>query len=399
MDPIDELLNRGTAEVIVNADLEKKLRSGKKLRIKLGIDPTGSLLHIGHAVVLTKLRQFQDLGHTVIFLIGDFTAKIGDPTGRVSERKALSDKDIKKNMKDYIRQAGMILDMDKVEVRYNSEWLEKLDLKDMIVLMSKVTYAQVSQRSDFKNRIQNDIDLSLQEFLYPVLQGYDSVALKADVELGGTDQKFNLLMGRQIQKRYDQPEQNVLTCPILEGIYGGDKMSKSLDNYIAMEDAPNDMFGKVMSVPDNLILDYFELATDVPSDQIAEYKKALDGGENPRNVKVELGKAIVEKYHGEEAGESALAEFEKVFVRKERPTELGEIRAEKPEMNIIELIELTGFLDSKSDARRQVAKEQCVSIDGERVTDISHIVKIKEGGVVLQIGKKRFMKIFPYNVD
>jgi tyrosyl-tRNA synthetase len=244
---IDELLTHGVAEVIVKEELAEKMLSGKKLRIKLGIDPTGSVLHLGHAVVLQKLKQFQDLGHQVIFLIGDFTARIGDPTGRSASRKSMTEEEINNNMQDYVNQASKILDINKVELRYNSEWLAKLDFKELIILASKVTYAQVAQRADFKDRIKNDVDLSLQEFLYPLMQGYDSVMLKSDVEIGGTDQKFNLLMGRQLQKRYKQASQDIITCSLLEGLSGEEKMSKSLNNYVALNENPGEMFGKIIS--------------------------------------------------------------------------------------------------------------------------------------------------------
>ncbi|MFA6435580.1 MAG: tyrosine--tRNA ligase [Candidatus Gracilibacteria bacterium] len=392
-DPILELLNRGTVDVIVREDLEKKLRSKKKMRIKFGIDPTGSVLHIGHAVVLRKLRQFQDLGHTVIFLIGDFTAKIGDPTGRSAQRPPMTDEQIQQNMKDYIGQAGIVLDMDKVEVRHNSEWLGKLNFKDLIVLSSKVTYAQIAQRADFKQRIQNDIDLSLQEFLYPIMQGYDSVALESSVELGGTDQKFNLLMGRQIQERYEQEPQNVLTCPILEGLDGVQKMSKSLNNYIALTEAPNDMYGKVMSIPDALLLRWFELATSVSMDEIEKMKKELEAGINPRDLKMRLGRELVTLYHGVTEAKAAEENFVKVFSQKEIPDEIPEVKAPKLEMTIVELLRLFPSVSSNSDARRLV-EGGGVRVNSQVQTDVDAKIKISEGeGLLLQAGKRRFLKV------
>ncbi|MFA5842386.1 MAG: tyrosine--tRNA ligase [Candidatus Gracilibacteria bacterium] len=392
-DPILELLSRGTVDVIVREDLEKKLRSKKKMRIKFGIDPTGSVLHIGHAVVLRKLRQFQDLGHTVIFLIGDFTAKIGDPTGRSVQRPSMTDEQIQQNMKDYIRQAGLVLDMDKVEVRYNSEWLGKLNFKDLIVLSSKVTYAQIAQRADFKQRIQNDIDLSLQEFLYPIMQGYDSVALESSVELGGTDQKFNLLMGRQIQERYEQEPQNILTCPILEGLDGVQKMSKSLNNYIALTEAPNDMYGKVMSIPDALLLRWFELATSVSMDEIEKMKKELEAGINPRDLKMRLGRELVTLYHGVIEAKAAEENFVKVFSQKEIPDEIPEVKAPKLEMTIVELLRLFPSVSSNSDARRLVDGGG-VRVNSQVQTDVDAKIKISEGeGLLLQAGKRRFLKV------
>lgn len=392
-DPIFDLLNRGTAEVIVRENLEERLKKGDRLRIKLGIDPTGSVLHIGHAVVLRKLRQFQDLGHTVIFLIGDFTARIGDPTGRSTERPPLSDEAIQENMRGYIAQASLILDMDKVEVRYNSEWLGKLDFKDLIVLTSKVTYAQVAQRADFKERIQNDVDLSLQEFLYPIMQGYDSVALRADVELGGTDQKFNLLMGRQIQERYEQTPQNILTCPILEGLDGVQKMSKSLNNYIALTDSPEDKFGKIMSIPDDLIMRYFELATNVPSVELESIRKELAGGANPRDIKMRLGREVVALYHGVSAGKEAEEHFTRVFSNKQLPDEIAEHVVSEGAMSLIELVRLVDSVTSNSEARRLI-EGGGVKIDSEAKTEVEFIVPIPEGeGVLLQVGKRRFLRI------
>lgn len=392
-DPIFDLLNRGTAEVIVREDLEKRLLKGDRLRIKLGIDPTGSVLHIGHAVVLRKMRQFQDLGHTVIFLIGDFTARIGDPTGRSTERPPLSDEMIRENMRTYIAQASLILDMDKVEVRYNSEWLGKLDFRDLIVLTSKVTYAQVAQRADFKERIQNDVDLSLQEFLYPIMQGYDSVALRADVELGGTDQKFNLLMGRQIQERYNQTPQNILTCPILEGLDGVQKMSKSLNNYISLTDSPEDKFGKIMSIPDELIMRYFELATNVLSNELESIRAELRNGANPRDIKMRLGREVVKVYHGALAGEAAAAHFVKIFSNKQLPDEIIEKVVFKEKIPLIDLVRLVDSVASNSEARRLI-EGGGVKIDSEAQNDVEFIVPIPEGeGVLLQVGKRRFLRI------
>lgn len=393
-DPILDLLDRGTAEVIVREDFEKKLRSEKKLRIKLGIDPTGSVLHVGHGVVLRKLRQFQDLGHTVIFLIGDYTALIGDPTGRTSERPPLTSEEIAENMKDYIRQASLILDIDKVEVRHNSEWLGKLDLKDLLALASKVTYAQVAQRSDFKERIKNDVDLSLQEFLYPVMQGYDSVALEADVEIGGTDQKFNLLMGRQIQQRYDQAPQNILTVPILEGLDGVQKMSKSLGNYIGLLDAPEEMYGKAMSISDDLILRYFELATDVAMSEIEEMKQELEGGGNPRDLKMRLARELVEISYSKKDAEAAEAHFKQVFSKKELPDEIPEKKVKEKEMSLIEMIRLIDSVSSNSEARRMI-QGGGVKIDSNKQDDVDLMVPIPEGsnGVLLQVGKRRFLRV------
>ena len=335
---VNNLLSRGVEEVLVKENLKRRLLSGKQLRIKFGIDPTGAFMHIGHAVILRKLKEFQDLGHKIIFLIGDFTATIGDPTGRSSERKPLTNEQIKENMKDYIKQAALVLNMEKVEVRYNSEWFSKMNFMDLISMTSKITYAQVSQRADFKERIKNEQDLSLRELLYPVLQGYDSVALQDDVEIGGTDQKFNLLMGRQLQKRFDQEEQDIITCPILEGLHGKEKMSKSLDNYVGLEEPANEMYGKIMSLVDNLIVRYFILCTSSSKEKIEEIKKDIKEGKNPRNYKAELAFDIVKQYHGKKAAKKAEIEFNKVFKDKGKPEEIAELKIDKKEYPPMDLL-------------------------------------------------------------
>ena len=390
---IDEVLSRGVEEVIVKENLKKRLMSGKKLRIKLGIDPTGSVLHLGHAVVLRKLKDFQDLGHQVIFLIGDFTARIGDPTGRSVSRKPLTDKDIAANMKSYTKQAGLILDMKKVEIRYNSEWLNKLDFRELVMLSSKVTYAQVAQRADFKERIKNDQDLSLQEFLYPVMQGYDSVALKADVEIGGTDQKFNLLMGRQLQKRYNQEPQEIITCPLLEGLSGGDKMSKSLDNYIALTEKPEEMYGKIMSLTDGLIIRYFTLGTYLSLEKIAEIEQELGGGKvNPRDIKMRLALEITKLYHGEKNAVAAQEYFVKTVQKKEAPEEVISKKLTVGSMNIMELLVEVGLTASKGEARRLI-EQGGIKIDGSAVNDINKIIEITANGVLVQRGKRGFVRV------
>lgn len=390
---INEALTRGVEEVIVREELEKRMVGGKKLRIKFGIDPTGSVLHLGHAVPLRKLREFQDLGHQVIFLIGDFTARIGDPTGRSSARKPLTDKEIKDNMRSYTKQAGMILDMKKVEVRYNSEWLAKMDFKDLIILSSKVTYAQVSQRADFKERIKNDVDLSLQEFLYPVMQGYDSVMLKADVEIGGTDQKFNLLMGRQLQKRYDQEQQDVITCPLLEGLSGGDKMSKSLNNYIALTEKSEEMYGKIMSLTDDLIVKYFKLCTYLPTEEIKAIEKQLKGSEiNPRDLKMRLGFEIVKIYHGEKEALKAQEHFIKTVQKKEIPEEMPIIKMQETRYKLIDLLIEIKLAESKSEARRLI-EQGGVKVNNEVVQDANKEIEVTKEGVLVQRGKRQFIKV------
>lgn len=394
-DPIKELLDRGTAEIIRREHLENRLKKWEKgdkpLRIKLGIDPTGSVLHIGHAVVLRKLRQFQDLGHTIIFLIGDFTARIGDPTGRSVERKPLSNEDICSNMKTYVDQASLILDFSKVELHYNSEWLKNLSFTDVIALTSRVTFAQVAQRADFKERIKNDQDLSLQEFIYPVMQGYDSVELHADVEMGGTDQKFNLLMGRQIQERYNQPPQDIVTVPILEGLDGHEKMSKSLNNYIGITEDPSPMYAKVMSIPDSLIVRYFELATDVPSADLDKIRSDLKSGVNPRDLKMRLAREIVTLYHSSKAASQAEEQFVLVFQKKSLPNEIPEKIFKQKKICILDLLFESGLASSKSDARRLIDGGG-VRLDSERVSDLNLIIQITNKGVLIQVGKRRFLR-------
>ena len=390
---IKELLTRGVEEVLIKEDLEKKLLSGRSLRIKFGIDPTGSVLHLGHAVVLRKLKEFQDLGHQIIFLIGDFTARIGDPTGRVSARKIMEDKEINENMKTYIKQASIILNMSKVEIRYNSKWLGKLNFEELIKLTSKVTFAQVAQRADFKARIKNDVDLSLQEFMYPVMQGYDSVMLKSDVEIGGTDQKFNLLMGRQLQKRYNQEQQDIVTCPLLEGLYGKDKMSKSLNNYIALTEEPKGMYGKIMSLTDNLIIRYFELCSYLPLEDINKFKQQLKNNKiNPRDLKMKLAREIVRIYHGEKKAQQAEEHFVKTVQNKEIPDEVRSKKLEVRSMNIINLLMEVKLVGSKGEARRLIAQNG-IKVDGKIVEDANLEIKISKDGVLIQRGKRQFVKV------
>lgn len=379
--------------MIVKEHLEQALASGRKLRIKFGIDPTGSVLHLGHSVCLLKLKEFQDLGHQIIFLIGDFTARIGDPTGRTSKRAPLSEKQIKENMKNYTKQAGLILNMRKVEIRYNSEWWNKMNLTEMMQLAMRVTYSQVSAREDFKKRLAEDQDFTVEEFLYPVLQGYDSVELKADVEVGGTDQKFNMLMGRRIQRRYEQEEQDVITIPILEGLDGKEKMSKSLGNYIALIDQPADMLGKIMSLPDTLIGRYFELCTEVPPERVEEIKKMP----NPRDQKALLAKEIVKMFHGEKNAQKAEEEFNKIFTSKELPTDMPVLEISSGSYRIIDLLclpagmQATVLAQSKNEAKRLV-EAGAVDIDGVTEKDWKKSVELKDG-MTIRVGNRKFAKI------
>jgi len=384
---IQELLTRGVDEVIVKDVLEKKLKSGKKLRIKFGIDPTGFDMHIGHAVPLRKLKQFQDLGHEVILLIGDYTAMVGDPTGRDATRPMLTREDVERNMKNYVEQAGRVLNTKNIEIRYNSEWYKDEKSDFMLELTGKITVARVLDRDDFQKRLKEGNDIQMQEILYPLMQGYDSVALRADVEIGGTDQKFNLLMGRKLQKRYDQDEQDVITVPILEGTDGIKKMSKTYDNYIGLLDSPEDIYGKTMSIPDNMIIKYFELATEVPLSEIEEYKKQLEGGENPRNIKMKLAYEITKLYHGEEGAKAGQENFEKVIQGKDKPEDIEELKPSKND--IITVLVESGFVKSTTEARQNI-KGGGVKVGDVKVEDISMEVKL---GDIVQKGKRFFVKI------
>ena len=389
---ITTLLTRGTIDIIVKEELEKKLQSGKKLRIKFGIDPTGSELHIGHAVVLKKLREFQDRGDTAILLIGDYTAQIGDPTGKSETRSMLSKEQIQENMKNYIEQASKILDIKKVEIRYNSEWFNKLSMAEILELTAKKTVNQMLQREDFKNRYKNDQDVSMVELLYPMMQGYDSVMLESDVELGGTDQLFNMLVGRELQKKYESKTlQNIITVPILEGLDGVEKMSKSLNNYIGVMEDASQIYGKTMSIPDNMIIKYFELATNVSLEEISKIQQSLDSGENPRNLKMQLARELVSLYHNEENANKAEKEFIEIFANKGRPDEIETMKLAHSTINIVDLIAETGLSNSKSEARRLV-EGGGVKVNEEKVPSIEDSVDISKE-ILLQVGKRKFLKV------
>ena len=357
----------------------------------MGIDPSGSDLHLGHAVPLRKLREFQELGHRVILLIGDYTARIGDPTGKSHTRVMLTEEQIQQNMKHYARQAGKILDMDKVEVRYNSEWYEQLSFVEVLQLASSKTVAQFLHREDFKLRYEAGKDISLVEFLYPLMQGYDSVKLQADVELGGTDQTFNMLVSRDIQEFYQQAPEDVITVPILEGLDGKEKMSKSLNNYIALEDTPEEMFGKIMSIPDVLIVRYFALLSDFDSKSIDAMNKALEQGENPRDYKMMLAKALVSTYHSPSLASRAEESFIKQFSKKEIPENIPDVLIDANSVEGISLLVQTGLVPTRSEARRMI-DQGAVKIDQKKITDPSNSITI-ESGMVLQVGKRKFVRI------
>ena len=386
------IIERGVMNVIVKDELQKKLNSGKKLRVKLGIDPTGSALHLGHGVVLRKLRQFQDRGDTAILLIGDYTARIGDPTGKSETRKMLSETDIKKNMESYIEQASKILDIKKLEIRYNSEWFEKMTMADILTLTAKKTVNQMLQREDFKNRFKNEQDISIVELLYPIMQGYDSVMLNSDIEIGGTDQFFNMLVGRDFQRSFNKDVvQNVLTVPILVGLDGVEKMSKSYNNYIGLTESPKEMFGKTMSIPDNLIMDYFELATTVDMKKIEQMKKTLKEGENPRNLKVKLAKEIVTLYHNSKAADEAEKEFIEIFSNKGLPDNIEKKKLSGKKLHIIEILSQTGLVASNSEARRLI-QGGGVKVEGQKVENFEIEIDISKE-TLIQVGKRKFIKV------
>ena len=377
---INNLLTKGVEEIIVKDHLLRTLHTPKKLRVKFGIDPTGTDLHLGHLVALRKLKQFQDLGHKVVLLIGDFTAMIGDPSGRSETRKPLSEKDVKANYKKYVKQAGKILDLKKSEIVYNSKWYKKGGLPLLMKLASSVTVQQMLEREDFQKRLKNEEGISELETLYPILQGYDSVEVRADVELGAIDQKFNLLMGRRMQRIFNIEEQDVVMIPLLVGIDGVKKMSKSYGNYIALDDKPADMFGKIMSVPDSLIESYFTLLID------KEFPRDL----LPYDAKQTLGKEIVSMLHGEKFAEKAQQEFKNVFSNKGVPKEMATIGLHEPRVSILDLVVLSGVI-SKSAARRLI-EQGAVDIDGIRKENSEEILEIANS-VTLRVGKTKFFRV------
>ena len=389
------LLSGGCEGLYTQQELAGRLKAaaddGRQLRVKLGLDPTAPDIHLGHTVVLGKMRQFQDLGHKAVLIIGDYTARIGDPSGVSKTRPILSEADIHANAQTYFDQAGKILDTssDKLEVRRNSEWLETLTFAELLRLAATKTVAQMLQRDSFKKRLAAEEDVFLHEFLYPIMQGYDSVCIEADVELGGTDQTFNTLVGRDIQKALGQPQQIVLIMPILVGLDGTEKMSKSKGNYVGVTDEPNDMFGKLMSIPDSLMGNYFTLLTDLPPERIDELVDA--DRTHPRKAKAQLGRIIVEQYHDAAAAEAAETEFDRIFSKRNVPTDMPEIEVSADTINIVELVVTAGFAESTSAARRLI-RQKAVSIDGEKITDIDTDVPVACGGV-LKVGKRRFGRI------
>lgn len=388
-----KIISKGVDEIINVEDLKNKLersqKTGKPLTVKLGLDPTAPDIHIGHSVVLRKIRQLQDLGHRAVIIIGDFTGRIGDPTGKSKTRKPLTQEEVMFNAKTYEEQIFKIIDKDKTDLKFNSEWLGKLSLRDTIELTSKYTVARMLEREDFKKRFESHSSIGIHEFFYPLLQAFDSVTLKADIELGGTDQRFNLLMGRTIQKDFDQESQVAILMPLLEGTDGKDKMSKSLGNYIGINEDANDIYGKVTSIPDEMIVKYYELATDIHPDEVAKIKAKLEEENvNPRDIKMELAKEIVRLYHGEEVSIKAEENFKNIFQQGNMPEDIGTIEENVAETNIVDLIVKAEFAPSKNEARRLV-KQGAVKINGEKVDEEC---KVKNEDI-LQVGKKKFIKI------
>ena len=399
MIPVDEQLKsirRGTAEVIDEKDLAKLIDTGKPLKVKAGFDPTAPDLHLGHTVLLHKMRQFQELGHEVIFLIGDFTGMIGDPTGRSETRKNLTPQEVQKNAKTYLAQVYKILDPEKTMVAYNSEWMNKFTSVNMIELAAHYTVARILERDDFQKRLAKNLPVSIHELMYPLIQGYDSVALQSDIELGGTDQKFNLLVGRDLQRAYGQKPQVVLTMPLLEGTDGVQKMSKSLGNSIGVFDAPNEMFGKIMSISDDLMWRYYELLSQVSAQDLEVMKEQSEAGTlNPKNSKMDLAKEIVSLYHSPELAGMALTEFENVFKKKNLPEDIPIVKGWGDELKgICNILKDHKLTDSTSAARRLI-QQGSVTINGEKISDVNQELP---GNLeyLIKVGKKRFLKIQPY---
>lgn len=386
-------LSRGAEEILVEAELKKKLEEGRPLRIKAGFDPTAPDLHLGHTVLINKLRQFQDCGHEVLFLIGDFTGMIGDPTGKNVTRKPLTRDEVIDNAKTYEEQVFKILDPSKTLVLFNSSWMNAMTSAELIQLAAKHTVARMLERDDFSKRYKGGQPIAIHEFLYPLIQGYDSVAMKADVELGGTDQKFNLLVGRQLQEIYGQKPQVVMTMPILEGLDGVQKMSKSLNNYIGVADSPDDMFGKIMSISDELMWRYFELLSFRPIDEINRWRAECQEGKNPRDCKVSLAQEIIERFHSAAAAKKALENFEAMFQKGQMPEVMDELtlHAEEGGYPIANLLKEAGLTSSTSDSLRMI-KQGAVKIDGEKLSDQKLLV-LKGSEHIYQVGKRKFAKI------
>ena len=383
------VFKRGTDEILPLEELKKKLEKNKPLRIKAGFDPTAPDLHLGHTVLINKLRQLQDLGHQIIFLIGDFTGMIGDPTGKNVTRKPLTKEQVLENAQSYQEQVFKILDKEKTQIRFNSEWMSEMSSAEMINLASKQTVARMLERDDFSKRYKSGQSISIHEFLYPLVQGHDSVVLEADVECGGTDQKFNLLMGRELQKQAGQEQQVILTTPLLEGLDGVQKMSKSLDNYIGIDDTPDDMFGKIMSISDDLMWRYLELLSFQSIETIDDWKVEVENGENPRNIKFRLADEIITRFHSKKAAEKAQQSFINRFAKNQIPDEMDEFEFDSG-IKIANLLKDANLVNSTSDAFRMI-KQGAAKIDGKKITNKD--LELSQGTAVYQVGKRKFARI------
>ncbi len=391
-----DIIREGTVEIIPEGELirkfEKSIKDKKPLNIKLGCDPSRPDLHIGHSVVLNKLRQFQELGHNAILIVGDYTGMIGDPSGKKKTRPQLTFEETRVNGETYFKQAGKILDLDKTRVVYNSEWLSRLDLRELINLLSKFTVQRILERDDFTNRIKEQTEISFHEMLYPIMQGYDSYAIEADVELGGTDQKFNNLVGRDVQKRFGREQQVVITMPLIEGTDGYEKMSKSLDNAIGITEEPKNIFGKTLSIPDALIYKYFELTTRTSKEELTQIRKGLESGEaNPRDVKRKLGFELVKLYYDEDTANKTIEEFDKIFIKKEIPDDIPEVTISEDSMKLTDLMTANNLAESKTAARKLI-EQGAVSINGKKESDVNSVISIKKD-MVIKVGKRKFLKI------
>ncbi|MFH1047323.1 MAG: tyrosine--tRNA ligase [Patescibacteria group bacterium] len=391
---ISALLKRRVADIITADGLRQKLEFGKPLRIKFGADPTAPDLHLGHAIPLKKLREFQDLGHTVVLIIGDYTARIGDPSGKSKTRPMLSQQDVFVNSETYLSQVGRILDRDRLEVRRNSEWFSGMTFAELIQLAAQFTVARMIERDDFENRLKGGVDVHLHELFYPMMQAYDSIMVDADVEIGGTDQRFNILAGRELQKKMNKPQQDVMLLgPILVGTDGKKKMSKSLGNYIGITDAPADMFGKIMSVPDEAMWDYYLMVSDLPEKEIDELRQAcVDGQLNPRDAKAKLARLIVTEFHSEQSAHEAEKQFETIFKQGGKPEDIAELAVEADAMSLIEILVNAEMVKSKSEARR-IIEQGGIKIDDHVVTAIETTLTLDADGVIIQKGKRHFIKV------
>ena len=395
MPSVDEslaIIKRGAEEILVEEELVKKLQTGKPLKIKAGFDPTAPDLHLGHTVLINKLRQFQELGHEVLFLIGDFTGMIGDPTGKSATRPPLTEEQVLENARTYQQQVFKILDKQKTRIVFNSEWMSRMNAADMIKLAGKQTVARMLERDDFKKRYRNEQSISIHEFLYPLVQGYDSVAMEADVELGGTDQKFNLLMGRELQKQYGQAPQTIIMMPLLEGLDGVNKMSKSLNNYIGITDAPGEMFNKIVSMPDTLIWRYYELLSFRSMEDIDRLKDEMESGRNPKDIKVELARELIERFHGAEAARNADRGAGNIIREGELPDDAPELEVDlegQPDLPVSAIINRTNLAQNSAQARDMLNNGR-VKVDWQ-VVDVKH--RLSAGEYIIQAGKKKIARI------